>query len=528
MKQSINNKINILPNYPIMEQFRDFVAPKEIPKYVKCIAGPIRSGKTYTTAQEVLVQIYKQPRNINGYRYSRWAFIKHELARAKEIFVQEWMTKFGKWSKYNSQKATILFIDRKNKVRAEIDLYGLNRRIDAEKYLKSKSYTHAWVNEAYLIDDEGVFDIVLGRIGCFPMKQQGCIYVDTNLPDVRHWIYKRFEKEREKFPNYYIFYQPSGLSAEAENREYASKADYEILALNYDEAKKKRDVDGKYSFVSSGQPVYPTFSRNKCVLDYGFYDKDKDFYFNYTRDYGYLFEECIVGCDGGLDCTSIYMARCLRTGTLLIFDEIYLDKSIEERSCDLMAKYMTTKEEQLRQKYGFEKFTYYLDPSCKNRVPTNAGSVLKLYRAYGFNAMSAGTNDPTKRREGIYKLLSKNLLKITRNCEWVINGMDGGYRYKDQNRYEETTTQVVKDEYSHVIEGLEYGVLGLRIFENENLGHSIRNLSKQNNNFMKSLSNLYKANQENEQKELKKIKYLSKHEEFVENLKNSFKTNDFY
>ena len=91
-----------------------------------------------------------------------------------------------------------------------------------------------------------------------------------------------------------------------------------------------------------------------------------------------------------------------------------------------------------------------------------------MLAANGINASPAHTNDPTVRRDAVANLLTtltitgEPALVISPTCTVLVKGMSGRYRLKrlkvvGDERYQDKPD---KNEFSHVCEALQYGVLG--------------------------------------------------------------------
>jgi hypothetical protein len=86
----------------------------------------------------------------------------------------------------------------------------------------------------------------------------GTVFGDLNPPNISHWINEDFVEKPQ--PGYRLFRQPSGLSEQAENRKFTTKADYEKLARVLKKDKKRRFVDGEFGLVADGDLVYEDFN----------------------------------------------------------------------------------------------------------------------------------------------------------------------------------------------------------------------------------------------------------------------------
>ena len=114
-------------------------------------------------------------------------------------------------------------------------------------------------------------DAATGRVGRYQSKRDKPddvpadqwptwfgVIMDTNPPDDDHWWYKLAE---EDCPAGWAFYkQPSGLSAEAENKGNLPRNYYENLQAGKSQIWVDVYVHGRYGSVMDGKPVYPEYN----------------------------------------------------------------------------------------------------------------------------------------------------------------------------------------------------------------------------------------------------------------------------
>ncbi|MDH5795936.1 MAG: phage terminase large subunit [Anaplasmataceae bacterium] len=453
-----------------LNQERHYYPPPTVAKFmaskaeIRGLLGAMGSGKSSGCCAELLRLMSIQPKSPDGKRYSRWVVIRDTYTNITKTTLKTWMYWAGGNGEYQEGKNT--YVIKNSELDVEIYFIPLNIAKD-ENRLKSFEVTGAWVNEAKEIKEEFI-NILIDRIGRYNppdiISDNSYLIMDTNPCNIDHWWYRRFElRENVGEDNWEIFRQPSGRSPQAENLKYLKKGYYNRMEENHTEEYCKIYADGQYGFLAKGDPVYPKFNYNTHVEDYSLEDKDKKFYSN-----TYSMSNVIVGCDAGLTPASVYLMRDRLKGIWIVFDEIVL----KDESCDAMGEQMLIREKYLLDKFEFCNERYFLDPAGNQRKDTDANTVLRLYRAKGLKAYLAGSSNAlAKRREGLRHLIDNGKLKVLRNCRKTIEGLSGGYHYKEPNHYNEDNTKVVKNEYSHVIEALEYAILGARLFEEHILYH---------------------------------------------------------
>ena len=112
----------------------------------------------------------------------------------------------------------------------------------------------------------------------------------------------------------------------------------------------------------------------------------------------------------------------------------------------------------------------YGDPAGIIRNQGDGQDLFSIFnRASGLKARRAlDNNDPWIRRQPLRMLFSqlrkgKPAIKISKNCKMLIKGFEGGFCYKEKDeRYDiyGGEPKVIKNEYSHPIEALEYLLIG--------------------------------------------------------------------
>lgn len=172
------------------------------------------------------------------------------------------------------------------KVRFEMD-FGAIGSENLETFFKGYEISLGWLNECDTMHED-VPGLLFGRTGRYPprdeiMEWEGdrlgwqtdpdtglevirvprLVFGDFNPPDEVNWTYRREIEEPEKWPGYNFFAQPSGLSAEAENRERKTRADYEAEEKAFGGPKAPdaiRNTHGRYAPKRQGTVVYDRFA----------------------------------------------------------------------------------------------------------------------------------------------------------------------------------------------------------------------------------------------------------------------------
>jgi hypothetical protein len=219
--------------------------------FVRCIVGPVGSGKSSAAIVEIPVRAKAQAPGPDGIRRSRWAVIRNTYPQLRDTTrktFEQWISaNYGKW---HEQEFT--FEMRFEDVHAEVLFRALDRPEDVKKVL-SLEITGAYINEAREIPKH-VFDVLQTRVGRYPSKIQGGatwfgIWMDTNPWATTHWGYELFSKDKPA--EHELFEQPDGLSPDAENVENLPAGYYNRLCLG-------KDAEWVNEYVRS---MYPTADR---------------------------------------------------------------------------------------------------------------------------------------------------------------------------------------------------------------------------------------------------------------------------
>ena len=333
----------------------------------------------------------------------------------------------------------------------EIIFRALDTPKDARKLL-SLELTGAWFNEAREIP-WGVIDLMQTRVGRFPAFKQcsetpwAGIWIDTNPPDEDSQFYKVFEEMKPD--GYRLFRQPSGVALDAENTQNLIPGYYDRL-----QAGKTADwvnvyVNAQYGFVQDGKPIFPEYSDLlHCAQDIIPYIPGEPIY---------------LGMDFGLTPACVFVQE--HGGSYYAISEIVTE--------DLgAAGFVELVSERLRGEYKTSEVSGWGDPAGDQRSPIRESeSVFHIIHDAGIpvDASPDMSNDPVTRREAVAKLLRTlsisgvPRLVISPRCKYLRKGLRGAYCYR---RIQAAGTERYVDKpdkniYSHIVEALEYLMVGL-------------------------------------------------------------------
>src|SRR4249920_1562694 len=408
-----------------------FTAPPTLATFMKSnafgriAAGPVGSGKTTACVMECLRRAMQQAKAPDGYRYTRFAFVRQTLKQLKDTVlkdVQAWLTGLGEW-KVSENTYFLEFAD----VKSEWIFVPLENAEDQARLL-SMQLTGSWLSEVIEMN----FDIlapVSGRIGRYPSGNRGTptwwgIIGDTNLPvELSDWA--KFMQEPP--PNWQIFIQPSGMAPNAENLNFLLQT-AETRALPFNHPAR----------IAQGRKYYEQFlqmygSEHPWVKRYVYAQYGDDpsgeavFRASFKPSFHVVSDTLvipgyplIVGQDFGRNPWSL-VCQVDHLGRLLVHLEVPatnmgLEKHIEQ---NLRPKLFSDK-------FIASKTILVGDPSGISKGTIAEESCFDALKRMGLPAFPAPTNDVDPRLRAVESLLGKQVnggpaLCINgRGCPWLV------------------------------------------------------------------------------------------------------------
>lgn len=412
---------------------------------VTYIQGAFGTGKTVTSVQKAVQLANEQEPNQYGQRKSRIAVVRNTYAQLVDTTIRTWLDWFpapawGNFIKSNNTYDMAWGLEDGTTVSLEVWFRGLDRP-DQVSNLLGGEYSMCFFNEARHISIE-IFEAMDGRIGRYPPMKDGvgctfpCIFMDSNPPDEDHWLYRVFEMDR--IDGYKAFYQPSGLSPEAENLKNLPKDYYQNLAKGKDDYFINVYVHGKYGYLRSGKPVYPAYNDDV-----------------HCKEIEALARQPLyIGIDFGLTPSCVICQRTAE-GILLVLDEITSERMGIKQFIDVMQPY-------LAEKYaGHVVEGYYCDPAGAQSAQTDATSPYDVMYDAGI-IPEDGLQNPELRIESVTNLLNKMIdgkpaIMISYKAKMLRKGFSGAYHYRRLNVSKERyVDRPDKNEYSHIHDALQY------------------------------------------------------------------------
>lgn len=418
--------------------------------FVRCIKGPVGSGKTSSCVMELFTRAQEQQPEGNV-RRTRWAVIRNTYPQLQSTTIRtflDWFPSdvFGMPTQTSPITHTIKTpLSDGTVLEAEFIFIALDGP-DAEAKLKSLEVTGAFINEASEIK-RAVFDLLTSRVGRFPARRLGGatwsgIIMDTNPPDTDHWIFQLFEEDRPK--DFEIYHQPPGDSPEAENVDNLPANYYERLKAGKKDEWVKVFVRGEYGFSFDGKPIYPEYN-------------DKVHCQPVKADPNV---SLTIGIDFGLTPAA---AICQEVnGQWRVLGELVAESMGALNFAKDLKRYLS------------EHFpnipigNVWGDPAGTARAQTDERTPFDMLSHEGIDASPAPTNDLMMRLETVSNLLrtltmtGQPGLVVSPDARTIRKGFAGAYCFKrvqvaNDERYKDSPD---KNSFSHVADALQYALMG--------------------------------------------------------------------
>lgn len=432
------------------------------PAPVRGIMGPIGSGKSVASVNEILRRIVQQRPGLDGIRRSRWAIVRNTYPELRTTTLNTWKDWVDpSWCKYRMDSPIFCHI-KQGDVDAEVYFLAIDRPDDTKKLL-SLELTGAWINEARELDIK-VVEAVNSRLRRYPSKKMGGsnyygLIMDTNPPDTDHWWYRKFEVQRPD--GWELFRQPPALlkrprsgiyvpNPAAENIENLDAGfDYYLSQVANDEEWIKVYLLGEYGSVMDGKPVYSEY-RDSTHCD-GPLEVMKGL-------------PLYIGFDYGRTPAAVFM-QYTPQGQLRWLDELAVDPSGDGMGIGtFMAQVVMP---HVRNHYAGMLIIARGDPSGIAKDGREQ-SCFDIQSEEGMSVGPASSNDPQVRQHSLRKHLNSMVggepgFLIDPKCTMGRKGFLGGYKYErvkvtGEERYKD---QPAKNRYSHTHDAGQYAALAV-------------------------------------------------------------------
>ena len=442
---------------------------------IRCIVGPVGSGKTTAAAWEIGFELPRHLLSVYGIKKTRWVVIRNTYVELRDTTlrtVKEWFPQdfnSGNWSE-SRMELTI-----RGEIRTDPNIPGdiyeaeiLFRSCDRPEHikkLKSLEITGYWIDESIEVPRE-IKLMLKNRIGRYPKKCPEKYGIETtNPPEIEDDTYTNFAWQspppgplpaKDPLPGHRGFWQPPG-----ENNENLAPDYYEGLRLMYHEHPDWIDmyIDGKPGVIIVGRLVYNNFRRKYHVAQTP--DDPEEDPLPWTGG------ELFVGWDNTGNSPACVVAQIPAPMQIHILREYYSDKAGLRRQMGIVdfTNYVV---QQLNLAFpGAKDVIHWGDPAGNQRHSKAEGgftSNAELMHDCGVDVAASEQNFQA-RVEAVDQQLGRiDGVLIHPSCTRLINGFLGDYCYPPNRSLQgEFLPNVLKNKYSHVHDSLQY--LMVRIFK---------------------------------------------------------------
>ena len=449
------HRIRYSPQGPVLKRFH------ESSHYMRCIVGPLGSGKTQASIVEILRRIMTQPVSKDGVRKSRWLAVRNTLPDLESTTIKDFkeiVTEgmgLGTWKHSSPVTCSIETYDTRGiPVRAEILFRSFDVLTD-EKKARGMQLTGAWLNELKELHKLNV-DMVMARVGRYPSKLEcpngwyGCI-ADSNAPDADHWLGKFMLEEKPE--NWWIGRQPGAVTRVdgrwvvnqlAENIRNLPDKYYDNQRQGKSENWIRANLGNELVYVTDGRPVHPAFNEAVHVQHCGAHPG----------------QTIYIGLDWGRTPAAAFC--CLNAdGTWSVIDELVT----ENMSAYTFGGILRDK---ISRDFPSHNVELFGDPAGTQKGQATDHSCFQMLEEHGLYATPCHTNKFELRAGALDSQLQrlqhgKPQIAFDPKCRTLVKGLAGAYQFKRLQVSGDDRFRDVPDKgpESHVVEALHYVLLSV-------------------------------------------------------------------
>jgi len=433
---------------PTVKEFIKAYRPGEF--FYDFIIGPVGSGKTVGNIFKLLhMASLQKPSTRDGVRRSRAVIVRNTFPQLKDTTIPSFMTwlkdgEAGTWRASENK-----FVLRYDDVECEVLFRPLDTADDVARVL-SLEVTFAILDEFVQIPQE-IVEALAARCGRYPAAVDGGatnwgMWGASNPGNEDDWWYEFLETDKKPL-NCFYFKQPSGFSPQAENLKNlpGGAAYYNSQAEGKSERWVKQFIEVAWGWSVAGEPVYPMYTPSLHVA--------KAIY----RPNAKL--DLIIGFDAGLTPAAVLMQQDLH-GQIIVLSEVVTPFGTTMGA----QRFITTKLNPVLNNGGYRECSIIVvgDPASVTRAQSDEKSVVDVFRTAGFKFLPAHTNRLPARLGAVENVLMRMVetgagFLVNKECSTLLRGFDGRYCYA--KRKANTDAEPAKNEYSHVHDALQYGVM---------------------------------------------------------------------
>ena len=384
-------------------------------KFWNLIIGPVGSAKTTACIFWLLMKAAQQTPSARGIRRTRYVISRPTLSQLKMTVlrdIQSWLGPIINW-----RSSENLIVIEQGNIHSEWFLLPLET-VQDQRRLLSLQLSGAWFNEAREIPME-LITAAAGRIPRFPPNsEEGVahpfILMDSNPGMIGSELYEMAMRAgTEQGKDILYIHQPSGLSPEADWRQWLDPNYYERLVEGANAAWVDVHVHGKWGRDTSNAAVHGAS-----------FDDEIHTAFNVECSTPTL----IVGVDPGRHPAAL-IAGLDKNGQVKVIQELYRENIDFKTFVEIDLRPALTA-------YVGKLFLFVMDPTGRNKAATSNDSPYSVLKSMGYNVVLAGTNDIEARLAAVDRLLvgrtrkDEPLIVFDKiRCPVTIRGLRYEYRF---------------------------------------------------------------------------------------------------
>lgn len=422
-------------------------------KFISLILGPVGSTKTTAGIMKIAYHASKMAACRDGIRRSKAIWVRNTREQLRDTSIPDFLQWFPDGVAGEYLKTEYKFILRFADVECEVLFRGLDDANDVRRLLSLQT-SFAILDEFREISP-AIFDAIQGRLGRFPSKATngvGCV-TDTGEQNKHLWgmsnppdmdtFWETFLSNPPK--NASCFFQPSGLSPEADWTEFLPDDYYANLAEGKTQDWIDVYINAKFGKTLAGRPVFRTFK--------------PDFHVAKTtlRPLRTSNRPLIIGMDFGLN-PSVTLNQLDMQGRFLTYDALTSDGMGAKQFLATRLKPLLASE-----KYLGMPVVVVGDPAGWTRSQNDERSCGDILKEAGLKAVPARSNTLVARLGAVDGFLMRQVdggpgHLIDPGAVPLIRALRGGYRYK-LKKSGEAEDSPEKNEHSHVADAHQYACL---------------------------------------------------------------------
>jgi hypothetical protein len=421
--------------------------------FISLIVGPVGSTKTTAGIMKIAYHAAQMAKARDGVRRSRAIWVRNTREQLRDTSIPDVLRWFPDGQAGSYLKSEYKFMLRFDDVECEILFRGLDDSDDVRRLLSLQA-SFGILDEFREINPD-IFNALQGRLGRYPSKLDnnvGCvtdngksnahIWGMTNPPDMDTFWEDFLTNPPD---NADVYFQPSGLSPEADWLEFLPDDYYDNLAQGKSEDWVDVYIHAKFGKSLSGQPVFKSFSRDQHVSKEPLKPMSTS-------------NPLIIGVDAGLTPAAV-VAQVLWDGRVVVYNAMISEdmgalRFVRERLKPLLAN-----------KFAGYRSIVIIDPAAFQRAQTDERTVADIYKAEGFQVKPSKTNAITARIAAVDKYLTRTvdgkagLLICPEGASPLVQALAGKYRYKVNTKGQREETPEKSHPWSDVADAFQYACL---------------------------------------------------------------------